>query len=175
MQAYMSPEALRLTGTTGKVHYWSRTRKRLWLKGEESGHFQILHSISLDCDRDALLIKVRQIGFCCHTGRRGCFDTAPVVAPEIVDWRLLGSIYEAIQQRIRNPSRRSYVSRVMAKGKGSVFEKIEKEASELATKSHRKGVVASKCAELLLDALVGLATTKVDTQIVFGKLRAHRI
>ena len=75
MLAYMSTESLALTLSTGKATYWSRSRNELWLKGATSGHFQEVHSVSLDCDGDALLLKVTQTGVACHTGDRTCFHT----------------------------------------------------------------------------------------------------
>ena len=73
MLAYMDDEALRLTRETGKAHYWSRSRGKLWMKGESSGHEQLVKDILIDCDEDTILIKVEQIGGACHTGYRSCF------------------------------------------------------------------------------------------------------
>ena len=73
MLAYMNSESLSLTLSTGKATYWSRSRNELWVKGATSGHFQQVHSVTLDCDSDALLIKVTQTGVACHTGDRTCF------------------------------------------------------------------------------------------------------
>ena len=75
MLAYMNTKSLALTLSTGKATYWSRSRNELWVKGATSGHFQEVHSVSLDCDGDALLLKVTQIGVACHTGDRTCFHT----------------------------------------------------------------------------------------------------
>ena len=75
MLAYMNAESLALTLSTGKATYWSRSRNELWVKGATSGHFQEVHSVSLDCDGDALLLKVTQTGVACHTGDRTCFHT----------------------------------------------------------------------------------------------------
>ena len=75
MLAYMNAESLALTLSTGKATYWSRSRNELWVKGATSGHFQEVHSVSLDCDGDALLLKVTQTGTACHTGDRTCFHT----------------------------------------------------------------------------------------------------
>ena len=75
MLAYMNTESLALTLSTGKATYWSRSRNELWVKGATSGHFQEVHSVSLDCDGDALLLKVTQTGVACHTGDRTCFHT----------------------------------------------------------------------------------------------------
>jgi len=73
MLAYMDEEALRLSRETGKAHYWSRSRGKLWRKGEISGNEQIIQDILIDCDEDAVLLKVKQIGGACHTGYRSCF------------------------------------------------------------------------------------------------------
>jgi phosphoribosyl-AMP cyclohydrolase len=73
MLAYMNKESLGRTLKLGKTCFWSRSRKVYWIKGETSGHFQFVKSISYDCDLDALLIKVRQVGVACHTGNRSCF------------------------------------------------------------------------------------------------------
>ena len=75
MLAYMNAESLAWTLSTGKATYWSRSRNELWVKGATSGHFQDVHSVSLDCDGDALLLKVTQTGVACHTGDRTCFHT----------------------------------------------------------------------------------------------------
>jgi phosphoribosyl-AMP cyclohydrolase len=75
MLAYMNPESLQLTLSTGKATYWSRSRSELWVKGETSGHYQQVQSITLDCDGDALLLEVVQTGVACHTGERTCFHT----------------------------------------------------------------------------------------------------
>ncbi len=75
MLAYMNSESLALTLSTGNATYWSRSRNELWVKGATSGHFQEVHSISLDCDGDALLLKVTQTGVACHTGDLTCFHT----------------------------------------------------------------------------------------------------
>ena len=92
MVAWMDREALKLTVETGKVVYWSRSRKKLWCKGEESGHIQKVKEIYLDCDQDILLLKVEQVGgIACHTGRHNCFfnklenERWVVVAPVIKD------------------------------------------------------------------------------------------
>lgn len=73
MVGYMNDEALRRTLTTGRVTFWSRSRQEYWRKGDTSGHVQYVKSVSLDCDGDALLIEVDQVGAACHTGKRSCF------------------------------------------------------------------------------------------------------
>lgn len=78
MVAWMDAEAVRRTLATGRATYWSRSRGEYWVKGETSGHAQYVHRISVDCDGDALLLEVDQVGPACHTGQRSCFDTAAV-------------------------------------------------------------------------------------------------
>jgi phosphoribosyl-AMP cyclohydrolase len=80
MVGWMDDEALHRTLTTGRATYWSRSRRQYWVKGETSGHVQHVRSVALDCDGDALLVKVDQVGAACHTGNRTCFD-ADVVQP----------------------------------------------------------------------------------------------
>ena len=82
MLAYMNSESLALTLETGKATFWSRSRSELWVKGATSGHFQHVHSVSLDCDGDALLVIVTQTGVACHTGESTCFHKPLVVSPE---------------------------------------------------------------------------------------------
>ncbi|MBM6699272.1 phosphoribosyl-AMP cyclohydrolase [Bifidobacterium pullorum subsp. saeculare] len=74
MVGYMDDEALRRTLTTGRVTFWSRSRQEYWRKGDTSGHAQYVKAVSLDCDGDALLVEVDQVGAACHTGKRSCFE-----------------------------------------------------------------------------------------------------
>jgi phosphoribosyl-AMP cyclohydrolase len=80
MVGWMNDEALARTLTSGRVTFWSRSRQELWRKGDTSGHVQYVHSVALDCDGDALLVRVDQVGPACHTGARSCFDTHPLDA-----------------------------------------------------------------------------------------------
>ncbi|GAB2594170.1 phosphoribosyl-AMP cyclohydrolase [Pseudactinotalea suaedae] len=86
MVAWMDDEALRRTLTTGRVTYWSRSRQEYWRKGDTSGHLQLVRSVEIDCDGDALLLRVEQVGPACHTGTRSCFDAGgalPAVRGEL--------------------------------------------------------------------------------------------
>lgn len=80
MVAWMDPESLRLTLTSGRATYWSRSRKALWVKGDTSGHVQHVREVRLDCDGDTVLVKVDQVGAACHTGDRTCFDADLLLA-----------------------------------------------------------------------------------------------
>jgi phosphoribosyl-AMP cyclohydrolase len=91
MFAWMNREALERTVELGEVVYWSRSRKKLWHKGEESGHFQKVHEIRLDCDEDVVLLKVEQIdGIACHTGRHSCFFQKLEGGAESAEWITVG-------------------------------------------------------------------------------------
>lgn len=89
MVASMNKEAVIKTLTTGMVHYWSLSRKKLWLKGETSGHYQYLVGFRIDCDRDAVLLLVHQIGNACHLGTRSCFDSGDKYLSEVLRIRIV--------------------------------------------------------------------------------------
>lgn len=80
MVGWMNDEALHRTLTTGRATYWSRSRQEYWVKGETSGHIQLVKSVALDCDGDCLLVQVEQVGPACHTGERSCFDADVLLA-----------------------------------------------------------------------------------------------
>lgn len=92
MLAWMNEQALAETLRTGDAHYWSRSRQKLWHKGEESGQFQKVKTLLLDCDGDALILKVVQTGVACHTGRRSCFFHELVESPEGAHWRITAPV-----------------------------------------------------------------------------------
>src|SRR5574337_358414 len=151
MLAYMSQESLRLTVETGLTHFYSRSRQRIWKKGEESGHIQRVREIYFDCDEDALLIKAEQEVAACHTGRRSCFyrrlhpseDVAAELDrqqfdPEAVyggSLAILQQIFEVIKDRQARPQPDSYVSGLFSKGQDQILKKIGEEATELVMAS----------------------------------------
>ncbi|MBI3874264.1 MAG: phosphoribosyl-AMP cyclohydrolase, partial [Arcobacter sp.] len=118
MVAYMNKEALELTLETGFAHYFSRSKKRLWRKGEESGHTQKVVETLLDCDNDTLLLKVEQHGVACHTGRLSCFFTnlqnneivSDVVIEPNSSYSVIDVLYHTIQERKNGDSSKSYTS-----------------------------------------------------------------
>lgn len=175
-QAFMNKEALQLTLTKGKMHYWSRTRKRIWLKGEESGHHSLLQNAILDCDNDAILFKVQQIGACCHTGQETCFHN-PVIAEKerLVDARIIERIFEVIVDRIKNPTEKSYVSKLHRKGEDAVLQKIGEETTELvlAAKANRPKEIVHEATDILFFILVLLAQKNLKLQEIFKQLE-HR-
>jgi len=176
MQAFMNEEALRLTLTSGRTHFWSRSRGRIWLKGEESGHYSLLQNAILDCDNDAILFKVQQIGVVCHTGQETCFHK-PIVAEEkrVVDAKIVERIFEVVVDRIKNPTKESYVSRLTAKGEDAVLQKIGEETVELilATKDNRPEEIIHEAADVLFNVLVLFAQKGFELRGIFEELE-HR-
>src|SRR5919106_692787 len=135
MLAYMNRQALEQTLDTGLAHYWSRSRAKLWQKGETSGHIQRVRDIRYDCDADTLLVIVEQAGVACHTGERSCFfhhlsegsQPTPLPASE----GLLGQLYAVVQERKGRDSQESYVASLMARGQDYVLKKVIEEAAEV--------------------------------------------
>ena len=123
MLGYMNEEAFDKTIATGKVTFWSRTRKRLWTKGETSGNFLTLVDMKPDCDTDTLLVKVRPTGPSCHRGTLACFDT-----PD--DEGFIRSLSALIQDRHAQMPEGSYTSKLFIKGAKTIAKKVGEEATE---------------------------------------------
>jgi len=178
MQAYMNEEALRLTLASGKMHFWSRSRGRMWLKGEESGHHSLVQNAVLDCDDDAILFKVQQIGPICHTGEETCFHK-PLTAEEEqrVDAKIVERIFEVVKERIRNPTEKSYVSRLTAEGEDAVLQKIGEETVELilAMKEGSSKEITHEATDVLFHILVLFAQRGLKLTSIFEELeRRHK-
>jgi phosphoribosyl-ATP pyrophosphohydrolase/phosphoribosyl-AMP cyclohydrolase len=178
MQAYMNQEALRLTLSSGKMHFWSRTKSRIWMKGEESKNYSLVQNAILDCDDDAILFKVQQVGVVCHTGEETCFYRSLKPKDEkAVDARMLERLFEIIKDRIRNPSEASYVSRLTSKGEDAVLQKIGEEATELilAIKSDNSKEATLEAADLVFHILVSFAQKDYRLNNIFEELdKRHR-
>ena len=173
MQAYMNEEALRLTLSSGRMHFWSRTKGRIWMKGEESKHYSLVENAVLDCDDDAILFKVQQVGAVCHTGEETCFHKPLKTEKEhVVDSRMLERLFEVIKERIRSPSEASYVSRLTSKGEDAVIQKIGEEATELilAVKSDNPKEATLEAADLIFHVLVSFAHKGYDLNSIFEEL-----
>ncbi len=170
MLAYANRESLRLTRKTGYMHYWSRSRNRLWKKGEESGHVQKVVSLHYDCDRDAILARVEQTGPACHRGTPTCFTRRP--------WRARGVIDElarVFEDRRKRPRRGSVTCALLA-DPGRLRAKLVEEACELAaaTRSGRKSRVAEEAADLLYHLLLAVFACGVPFGMVEDVLQRRR-
>mgnify|MGYP002154993711 CR=1 FL=1 len=176
MQAFMNEEALRLTLSTGRMHFWSRTRGKIWLKGNESGHFSMMQNAILDCDSDAILFKVQQIGACCHTEKETCFHKPAVnEARQLADGRILERVFEVIMERIRNPKGESYVSRLSRAGDDAVLQKIGEEACELviSAKNGEEREIIAEATDLSFHVLILLALKGIRLKRIFEELNSR--
>jgi len=169
MLAWANREATDLTERTGLAHFWSRSRGRLWRKGETSGN--VLHVVDLatDCDGDALLYRVQAAGPACHTGRRTCFADA-------AGFGTLGRLERVIDERRLASTDASYTARLLDGGPRRPAEKVVEEAGEVATAALAGSVdeLAGEAADLLYHLLVVLASRDVSLADVLGVLEARR-
>lgn len=194
MVAHMTREALERTLATGQGWYWSRSRQRLWRKGESSGHIQRIRSVRVDCDGDTVLLQVDQSGPACHTGHRSCFyrglayeesegvtivPDAPVsgdrpaseTGPGILD-----ELAAVLADRRERPREGSYSSRLFAEGLARLNEKIMEEAAEV-TRAARKETperLVQEAADLWFHTLALLVFQGVDPARVFTELARRR-
>lgn len=157
MLAYMNEESFYETIKTGKMTYFSRSRQKLWVKGETSGHFQYVKSLTIDCDLDTLLAKVDQIGAACHTGNPTCFFQ-PLVGidyDETNPLRIFESVYDTIADRKENPKEGSYTNYLFDKGIDKILKKIGEEATEvvIAAKNPNPEEVKYEIADFLYHAM----------------------
>lgn len=171
MLAWANAEAVAKTAETGFAHFWSRSRKALWRKGETSGHALRVVEARADCDRDTLLLVVEPEGPACHTGSRTCFgETSPTAAG------MLEELARVVQQRAAAPVDASYTARLLAKGPGHVLKKIGEEATEvvLAASGESDERLAAESADLLFHLLVALQQRGVSVASVMDELRRRR-
>jgi phosphoribosyl-ATP pyrophosphohydrolase/phosphoribosyl-AMP cyclohydrolase len=138
MVAWMDRAALDATLATGQTHFWSRSRRTLWRKGETSGHVQHVQAVYADCDADTLLIQVHQEGVACHTGERTCFFTRlGQGANEVQEARAAAGMLERLERivaaRKTAPPSGSYVASLLARGEAAVCRKVGEEAVEVVT------------------------------------------
>lgn len=133
MVAYMNKEAYEKTVETGIMTYFSRSRQSLWVKGETSGHFQYVKELKIDCDKDTILARVKQIGAACHTGERSCFYRT-LVKRNITkedDGKILDEVYDTIADRKIHPKEGSYTNYLFSKGLDKILKKCGEEATEI--------------------------------------------
>ncbi len=176
MMAWMSRESLEKTLQMGETWYWSRSRQELWHKGATSGHIQRVKGIRYDCDSDALLVTVEQLGdIACHTGERSCFhqvDQQKVAPPG----DMLSEVFAVIRDRRDHPSESSYTSKLLAGGDNKILKKIGEEAAEvvMACKDDDSDAIAGEVADLFYHSLVALAYHGVELRDVYRKLAERR-
>ncbi|MBO5425876.1 MAG: bifunctional phosphoribosyl-AMP cyclohydrolase/phosphoribosyl-ATP diphosphatase HisIE [Lachnospiraceae bacterium] len=158
MMAYMNEEAYNKTLETGTMTYFSRSRSSLWVKGETSGHFQYVQKLSIDCDKDTLLAKVKQIGVACHTGNPTCFFT-DILKKDYDDTnplKVFQEEYDIILDRKNNPKEGSYTNYLFDKGVDKILKKVGEEATEIviAAKNPDNEELKYELADFLYHAMV---------------------
>lgn len=168
MLGFMNDAALKKTQEGGKVTFFSRTKNRLWTKGEESGNFLEFKAVSVDCDNDTLLIKARPTGPVCHTGADTCWDEKND-APEA----FLSYLERVIEQRKAGADDNSYVKKMFAKGLNKIAQKVGEEAVELVieAKEDNRELFLGEAADLLFHYLLLLNAKGYNLQEVVSLLR----
>ena len=167
MLGYMNDEAVEKTKETGKVTFFSRSKGRLWTKGETSGNFLDLVSLTVDCDNDTLLIKAIPHGPVCHTGSDTCFNEDNSTTTNFLD-----HLESIISDRIKNPDEKSYTSSLLAQGINKVAQKVGEEAVELVieAKDDDKDLFLNEAADLLFHYMVLLQAKGFKLQDVIKVL-----
>lgn len=180
MVAYMNPEALARTLESGEMHFYSRSRRELWRKGETSGAFLRVSSALVDCDGDALLFKVRPEGPACHTGERSCFFTPLPESPECERGAsgagVLDELFQTIRQRQAEAPEGSYTASLFASGTTRIAQKVAEEGAEAALAAATKDAASlpGEVADLFYHTLVLLADAGLSPEDVWAELRNRR-
>lgn len=169
MLGYMNEAAVRETLSSGRVTFFSRSKQRLWTKGETSGNFLELTDIRVDCDRDTLLVFAHPVGPVCHTGSDTCFDETNISSD------FLSYLEGVIQQRRDAPSSESYTSKLLARGINKVAQKVGEEAVELVieAKDDNRDLFLGEAADLVYHYLVLLAAKGYALEEVIEVLRGR--
>jgi phosphoribosyl-ATP pyrophosphohydrolase/phosphoribosyl-AMP cyclohydrolase len=168
MLGYMNEEALKKTRSEQKVTFFSRTKNRLWTKGEESGNFLHVVSMKEDCDNDTLLIKVKPEGPTCHTGSRSCFDTD-------YNQNFIFELEHIIADRYANPVEGSYVNRLHDKGLNKIAQKVGEEGVEtvIAALSETETDFVNEASDLIFHLLVLMKEKNISIERIAGNLEGR--
>lgn len=200
MLAYMNRESLGMTLESGRMTYWSRSRGKLWVKGETSGHYQYVKGMKIDCDGDTLLAKVEQVEAACHTGHYSCFFREfegesikevkyKVFDPEnpgkavhtdgsgeVGDAAVLQELYDVILDRTIHPKEGSYTNYLFSKGLDKILKKVGEETSEviIAAKNKNRDEIRYEAADLMYHLFVLLVERGIPLNDIFNELRKRR-
>ncbi|MCW2278014.1 bifunctional phosphoribosyl-AMP cyclohydrolase/phosphoribosyl-ATP diphosphatase HisIE [Heliophilum fasciatum] len=192
MVAYMNRESLEKTVATGQMHYYSRSRKALWHKGETSGHYQHVKAVEVDCDQDTLLFQVEQIGAACHEGSRSCFRapgaTAEPFAVEATPapaqagntgraiGAILGHLSDVIASRQQEMPEGSYTTYLFTKGQDKILKKVGEEAAEtiIGSKNNNAQEIVYEASDLIYHLLVLLRYHGIELDAIAAELEKRR-
>ena len=174
MVAYMNEEAYDMTLKTGKMTYYSRSRQELWVKGETSGNFQYVKSLTADCDKDTILAKVSQIGAACHTGSHSCFFNE-ILAKEYDEsnpLKVFEQVFDVIKDRKIHPKEGSYTNYLFDKGIDKILKKLGEEATEIviAAKNPNENEVKYEISDFLYHMMVLMAEKNITWEEITTEL-----
>ena len=176
MMAYMNEESYNKTLETGHMTYWSRSRQKLWAKGEESGHVQKMVSLTIDCDKDTILAKVDQTGPACHTGNPTCFFTpladSVTGLEDKASFKVFQDVYNVIADRKANPREGSYTNYLFDKGIDKILKKVGEECTEIviAAKNPDQSEIKYEIADFLYHAMVLMVERGVTWEDITDEL-----
>ncbi len=186
MLAYMNKQSLKKSLEEGTTWFWSRTREKLWKKGETSGNTQKIKEIKYDCDKDSILVLVEQKGVACHTGNRSCFYRMLTDPESDIDFEkpavsedkcaIIRQLYEVISNRISDRKKDSYTYSLHMKGTNEILKKIGEEAIEiiLASKHQEEKDIIYEIGDLLYHLLVLMVEKGIEPDAVFDELISRR-
>ncbi len=179
MLAYVNEESYNYMLEKRETCFFSRSRQKIWHKGETSGNFQIIKKMYLDCDKDTLLIYVEQIGVACHTGNYSCFFNEVVKYDNDIEINnILQDIYNMIDDRNKNPKENSYTNYLLEQGIDKICKKVGEEASEtiIAAKNDNKNDLIGEICDLIYHILVLMYNRNVSIEDIKLKLsERHKV
>jgi phosphoribosyl-ATP pyrophosphohydrolase/phosphoribosyl-AMP cyclohydrolase len=170
MVAFTNDEALELTKKTGYMHYWSRSRQRIWKKGETSGNVQKVIELLTDCDDDAILARVEQTGVACHQGTYSCFVDHPIAPNDIIS-----ELWRVFDDRKEGQCESSYTCRLF-NNRNLLLKKIAEESSEviIAAKDKKREEIVYEAADLMYHLMVLLFDEGIPMQDIYKELEGRR-
>lgn len=182
MLAYMDKQALELTLSTKVAHYFSRSKQRIWKKGESSGHIQNVHEILIDCDEDSIVLKVEQVGgSACHTGQKSCFyrnlesgeSITQPVSNEADMYSVIDILYHTIESRKSGDDEKSYTASLFKKGENTILKKVAEEVAEFAyaVKDKNTEEIIYEAADVVYHMLVALSYSDVNPDRIKSELK----
>jgi len=174
--AYMNRESLKISIEKGLTCFWSRSRQELWLKGETSGNYQHIISITADCDRDALVVVVEKDGPACHTGEESCFHN-PLWQNEEKEEFSINALYTLLQGRKETMPQGSYTTYLFEKGLDKILKKVGEESTEviIAGKAQDKKETIYELADLAYHAMVLMVEMGITTEDIQKELASRHV
>lgn len=175
MLAYMNKESIEKTLKEKKACYFSRSRQELWIKGEKSGNTQEVKGFYFDCDKDTILLYVKQKGVACHTGNYSCFFNKILGEENINIKELLDKLYDLIKNRKINPKEESYTNYLFDKGLDKILKKVGEESAEviIAAKNQNKEEIVYEITDLVYHILVLMVNSGVDIEDIKNELKGR--